>query len=92
MEEQKKAFGNIKKRLNMCRLLSKSEKCLDGKIFTEFIDLILISHLNHKTKETDLYKSCTMQQLLDKLDVLECFEDENNALKLITPLFCILPA
>jgi len=36
-----KAFGNIKERLNMCRLLSKSEKCLDGKIFTEFINEIL---------------------------------------------------
>lgn len=28
-----KAFGNIKERLNMRRLLSKSEKILDGKIF-----------------------------------------------------------
>ncbi len=76
-----KAFGNIKERLNMRRLLSKSEKCLDGKIFTEFIALILISHLDHKMKETDLYKSYTMQQLLDKLDVLECFEDENRKLR-----------
>ena len=66
----------------MRRLLSKSEKCLDGKIFTEFIALILISHLDHKMKETDLYKSYTMQQLLDKLGVLECFEDENHALRI----------
>jgi len=77
-----KAFGNIKERLNMRRLLSKSEKCLDGKIFTEFIALILISHLDHRMKETDLYKSYTMQQLLDKLDVLECFEDENRKLRI----------
>lgn len=77
-----KAFGNIKERLNMRRLLSKSEKCLDGKIFTEFIALILISHLDHKMKETNLYKSYTMQQLLDKLDVLECFEDENRKLRI----------
>ena len=77
-----KAFSNIKERLNMRRLLSKSEKCLDGKIFTEFIALILISHLDHKMKETNLYKSYTMQQLLDKLDVLECFEDENHALRI----------
>lgn len=77
-----KAFGNIKERLNMRRLLSRSEKCLDGKIFTEFIALILISHLDHKMKETDLYKSYTMQQLLDKLDVLECFEDENRKLRI----------
>ena len=75
-----KAFGNIKERLNMRKFLSKSERCLDSKIFTEFIALILISHLDHKMKAADLYKSYTMQQLLDKLDVLECFEDENHAL------------
>lgn len=77
-----KAFGNIKERLNMRRLLSKSEKSLDGKIFNEFIALILISHLDHKMKEADLYKSYTMQQLLDKLDVLECFEDESHSLRI----------
>ena len=77
-----KAFGNIKDRLNMRRLLAKSEKNLDGKIFTEFVALILISHLDHKMKETNLYKSYTMQQLLDKLDVLECFEDEGHTLRI----------
>lgn len=77
-----KAFGNIKERLNMRRLLSKSEKGLDGKIFNEFIALILISHLDHKMKEADLYKSYTMQQLLDKLDVLECFEDESHSMRI----------
>lgn len=77
-----KAFGNIKERLNMRRLLSKPKKSLDGKIFTAFIALILISHLDHKMKEADLYKSYTMQQLLDKLDVLECFEDKDRKLRI----------
>lgn len=65
----------------MRRLLSKSEKNLNGKIFNESIALILISCLDHKMKKTDLCKSYTMQQLLDKLDVLECYEDENRALR-----------
>ena len=77
-----KAFSNIKDRLNMRRLLAKSEKNLDGKIFTEFVALILVSYLDHKMKETDLYKTYSMQQLLDKLDVLECFEDENHKLRI----------
>lgn len=55
-----KAFSNIKERLNMRRLLSMSEKSLDGKIFTEFIVLILISHLDHGMKDAYLYKSYTM--------------------------------
>lgn len=76
-----KGFCNIKEKLNMRRLLSKSEKNLNGKIFNESIALILISCLDHKMKKTDLCKSYTMQQLLDKLDVLECYEDENRALR-----------
>ena len=73
-----KAFGNIKEHLNMRRLLVSSEKGLDGKIFTEFAALILISHLDKKMKTSELYKSYTLHQLLcltDKLDVIECFED-----------------
>ena len=77
-----KAFGNIKERLNMRRLLVSSEKGLDGKIFTEFVALILISHLDHKMKESGLYNNYTMQSLLDKLDVLECFEDANHSLRI----------
>ncbi len=76
-----KAFGNLKERLNMRRLLVSSEKGLDGKIFVEFIALILISYLDHKMKETDLYKDYTLQQLLDKLDVIECFEDASHSLR-----------
>ena len=77
-----KAFGNLKDRLNMRRLLAKSEKNLDGKIFNEFIALILISHLDHKMKEANLYKMYTMLQLLDTLDVIECFEDKSHAIRL----------
>ena len=77
-----KAFGNIKERLNLRWLLVKSEKNLDGKIFTEFVALILISHLDHKMREAKLYRTYSMQQLLDRLDVLECCEDEGHRLRI----------
>ena len=77
-----KAFGNIKDRLNMRRLLVSSEKGLDGKIFTEFVALILVSYLDHKMKESGLYSKYTMQALLDKLDILECLEDANHSLRI----------
>lgn len=32
-------------------------------------------------KETGLYKDYSLHQLLDKLDVLECFEDANHLLR-----------
>ncbi len=77
-----KGFGNIKERLNMRRLLTSSERSLDGKIFTEFVALILISYLDHKMKKADLYKQYTFQQLLDKLDVIECFENPGYSLRI----------
>ena len=77
-----KAFGNLKERLNMRRLLVSSERSLDGKIFTEFIALILISYLDKKMRDANLYKNYTLHQLLDKLDVIECFEDKNKALRI----------
>lgn len=76
-----KAFGNIKERLNMRRLLVSSERGLDGKIFTEFVALILVSHLDHWMREANLYKQYTLHQLLDKLDVIECFENPGYALR-----------
>lgn len=77
-----KAFGNIKERLNMRRLLVSSERGLEGKIFTEFVALILISHLDHKMKKSNLYEKYTLHQLLDKLDVIECFEDPGYSLRI----------
>ena len=77
-----KVFGNIKERLNMRRLLVSSEKGLDGKIFTEFVALILVSYLDHKMKESGLYNKYTMQALLDTLDILEYFEDSNHSLRI----------
>lgn len=56
------------------QLLVSSKKRLDGKIFVEFIALLLISYLNQKMKGTDLYKNYTMLQLWDKNDVIECLE------------------
>lgn len=76
-----KGFGNLKERLNLRRLLVSSERNLEGKIFAEFAALILISHLDHKMKEAKLYESYTMSQVLDKLDVIECFEDPAHSLR-----------
>ncbi len=77
-----KSFGNIKERLNMRRLLVSSEKSLDGKLFVQFIALILISYLDRKMHDSKLYEKYTMHQLIDKLDVIECFETPNHQLRI----------
>ena len=76
-----KAFGNLKERLNLRRLLVSSEQALDGKLFVAFIALIFLSHIKKKMQESSLFKTYTMESLLDKLDVIECFEAPQSKLR-----------
>jgi len=76
-----KAFGNLKERLNMRRVLVSSEQSLDGKLFVEFIALIFLSYIKKQMQIKNLYKNYTIQTLLDKVDVIECFEYPNTKLR-----------
>jgi len=69
-----KFFGNIKNRLSMRRPLVSSDESLDGKLFVQFVALMLISYIHKNMKDHDLYKNYTMQKLLDELDVIERFD------------------
>lgn len=69
-----KAFGNLKERLNCRRLAVSSEQSLDGKLFVEFVALIYLSYIKKVMQDKDLFSNFTMQELLDQLDVIECFE------------------
>jgi len=69
-----KAFGNLKERLNMRRILVSYEQSLDGKLFIELIALIYSSYIKKQMQIKGLYKSYTLQSILDKLDIIECFE------------------
>ena len=60
-----KAFGNIKERLNLRRLLVSSEKSLDGKLFVAFVSLIYLSYIKKQMQESGLFKDYTVQTLLD---------------------------
>lgn len=68
-----KAFGNLKERLNLRRLLVSSEQGLDGKFFVAFVGLVLVSRLHRLMKDAKLYDELTMDELLDRLDVIEVF-------------------
>lgn len=69
-----KAFGNLKERLNCRRMLTSSDLALEGKLFVEFIALIYLSYIKGKMQENGLFANYTMRQLLDELDVIECYE------------------
>ena len=69
-----KAFGNIKERLNGRRMLVSSDAGLDGKLFVQFIALILISYIRKHMIDKKLFCKYTLQGLLDELNVIECFK------------------
>ena len=74
-----KAFWNIKERLNLRRTLISSESSLEGKLFVEFVALIYLSYIKKKMEEAGLFSRYTMQELLDELDVTECFQEPGKA-------------
>lgn len=69
-----KAFENLKDRLNMRRLAVSSEQSLDGKLFVKFLALIFLSCITKKMQDAILFKKYTLQEILDELDAIECFE------------------
>jgi len=77
-----KAFGNLKERLNMRRTLVSSEKSLDGKLFTAFVGLEILSYIKLHIQQKKLFSDYTLQSFLDKLDVIECFENPGYELRI----------
>ncbi len=69
-----KAFGNLKERLNMRRTSVSSDESLDGKLFVQFIALIYLSFIKKAMSDNKLFKSYTLQELLDEFDIIERFE------------------
>ena len=74
-----KAFWNIKERLNLRRTLTSSESALEGKLFVEFVALIYLSYIRKKMEDAGLFSRYTMHELLDELDVIECFTEPGKA-------------
>ena len=74
-----KAFWNVKERLNLRRTMNSSESSLEGKLFVEFIALIYLSYIQKKMDEKGLFAKYTMHELLDELDVIECFTEPGKA-------------
>jgi transposase len=76
-----KAFCNLKDRLNFRRTSVSSESSLDGKMFIQFVALIYLSYIKKKMQEKKMFKNYTITQLLDKLDLIECFEQTGKKLR-----------
>jgi len=75
-----KAFHNLKERLSMRRTSVSSEEHLEGKLFVQFLALIYLSYIDKAMSDQKLYTTMTMHELLDELDVIECFEHPGHKL------------
>nr|WP_066189507.1 MULTISPECIES: hypothetical protein [Gracilibacillus] len=76
-----KGFQNFKDHLNMRRARISSEQSLDGKLFVEFIALIYLAYIKKQMQDHHLYRDYTLPEMLDKLDVIECFEKPGHQLQ-----------
>jgi transposase len=76
-----KAFCNLKERLNTGGTLASSEQNLDGKLFVEFVALIYLSYIKKQMQDTALFISYTLEGVLDKLDIIECFKEPGQKLR-----------
>lgn len=78
-DKVEKSFNNLKDRLSLRRTRCSSDASLSGKIFVQFIALILISYIKKMMKEKQLYGNFTYEQLIDEVDVIEYFTYRNHA-------------
>ena len=65
-----KSFDNLKNSLDMKRLRVHLKESMRGRLFIQFIALILISYIHRVMSEKDLFKNDSMPELLEELDLL----------------------
>ena len=65
-----KCFDDLKNHLDMKRLRIHSSPAMDGRLFVQFVALILISALRKKMRETKLIDSYTVRELLMEMETL----------------------
>ena len=65
-----KCFDDLKNQLDMKRLRMHSSASVDGRLFVQFIALILTSALRRELRETNLIEKYTTRELLQEMDTL----------------------
>lgn len=75
----KKAFGNLKDRLSLKRTRCSKDDNFNGKVFVQFLALIITSHIRKVMKDANLASTLTLRNLLNEIDVIEYFTYRNRA-------------
>jgi hypothetical protein len=81
-----KGFLTVKERMNLDRLLTSSLESLEGKLFIMFIGMILVSYINKKMHDNELYKDYSMKKLFKCLDRIECHKKPGLEMRVLEVL------
>ena len=65
-----KCFDDLKNSLDMKRLRMHKSATADGRLFIQFIALILISELRHRMRTSGLIEKYTVRELLQEMETL----------------------
>ena len=65
-----KSFNDLKNQLDMKRLRMHSSATVDGRLFVQFIALILISALRKEMRKSNLIERYTVRELLREMGTL----------------------
>ncbi|HAF85682.1 MAG TPA: transposase [Sphaerochaeta sp.] len=74
-----KSFDNLKERLHRGSPSDASEHNLEGKLFVQFVAHMFVSAIDKTMHEKGLYRTHTMADLLDTLDVIEQFQSPGKS-------------
>ena len=79
-----KSFNDLKNNLDMKRLRMHSTQTTDGRIFVQFIALILLSYLRNEMRNTKLNKRYSAQDLLHEMETLTQINYSGSYASIIT--------
>jgi len=65
-----KSFDDLKNQLDMKRLRMHSSRATDGRLFVQFIALILMSALRKEMRKSKLIEHYTVRELLNEMETL----------------------
>ena len=63
----------------MRRMSVASEENFEGKLFIQFVTMMYLSYIKKHMDDHDLFKSYTIQTLLDDLDIIEYYQQPGRA-------------
>lgn len=79
-ELMEKTFDNLAERLDLRHRETSADAGLAGKLFVGFLALCYLFSIKKKIQENHLCKQYTLQELLDELDLIECFGQSGDGL------------